>query len=624
MTMRNRTLGLVLSSTFLAAPMTFGKTYKYPKVYPFVPFTTAEVHNAVERMSEDSNYLSNFNDIISQDLSKAQTKTKPWTSTYWPLNKGLIADPYETTFVGYYVERGFFSWTKNYRTFKGRKNGILKNIDKYSSEQLNMLAPSEKYDLLLGDKSFDLTNRLWDYMHKWGSQKEHGFLSHLALVGEDALEIAKDMVNKKWYDTIDAAFADAYQLRGSLAVDKALELVKTGKYQDVESAMSEAIQIATDESQNYVLEKKNKYMAFWEGICHGWATAAGIIPRPRKTIQFSLPDGRSIKFYPTDVKALVSLLWANSLIQDNKNIDKVSGKNIGGGVIMQGYRCNLKNAKKDIWGRVYDSSPDPFAGDLKPRCIGVHPAIWHLSLVNIIGKQGRSFIVERKVSEEVDNHPMYSYRMKYFNPNTGKYRTKMKHNIVEIDNNDQFKQFRNPKAKYIVGVDTKMTYIDWKRPQRFFKDSESMDETTDKKMYYDLELDANYNIIGGQWRAVRTSRVKKAHNRYHRNATQSKKGTNNQPDFFWVITKNWKPFFSELTDLDSWSDTSKAPPKSWLSAALGVHKFIYHKKYMYGTGQKCKVFHKRTGKMKEVSCEFEEPRPQPLLNVVNKLIELSQ
>jgi len=209
---------------------------------------------------------------------------------------------------------------------------------------------------------------------------------------------------------------------------------------------------------------------------------------------------------------------------------------------------------------------------------------------------------------------MYRYSMKYFNPNNGKLYTNIDKNIVEANNKDQFQDFRNPNTKYVVGVVTWMTYIDWKRPSRYLRDSESNDKTDTQKMYYDLELDKDYNIIGGQWRAKKVGRDTKGDNLNHK-----------QPDFFWAITKDWKPFFGKVDNVAKWEDTSKAPPASWKKLAKEAHEFIYHKKYEYGTGQKCTVYHKtQRGKKREVSCEYEEPQPQPFINVVNILIELAK
>jgi hypothetical protein len=606
-------IAITLSTVTAINTASAGRTYSYPKIYPFAPFATSKIHDDVKRISENENAIINLGDINDKNLSKRKTKIQPWTSTYWPLNKGLIADPYEGTFVGYTMELGTISWTRNYNKFSRRLNGILKNIDKYNSKSLNFLAPSEKYDLLLGDKTFDLTNRLWDYTQKWGNKKEFGFLTNLDIAGEGVLAAAQSMVDFGWYETVDDAFANAWQIQGTLAVDEAIRLVRSGQYSTVKDAMPEASRNMIANSNNFVLEKKNNMIAIWEGICHGWSTAAGIIARPRKTISFQLPDNRSIKFYPSDIKALVSLLWANSMIQDNVNILQSTGKNIGGGVLMQGNRCNLNSPKKDHWGRYYDNKADPFSKDRLPRCVGVHPAIWHLGLVNIIGDQGRSFIVERKVDKEVDNHPMSSYKMTYFNPNTGKSNKRMFKNMVRIDKSDQFRQLRNKDARYIIGVETTMFYLDWTRPNRKFYDSEKEDEMVDKKMYYDLELDGSYNIIGGQWRAVKKG-----------TPTRRGRGNHNQPDFFWVITKKWKDFFKVDTELDPWTDSTQAPPASWTKAALEANDFKYKKNYYYGTVQKCRMINRKTGKSVYVNCEYEDPKPQPLLEVVNKMIELSQ
>ncbi|MDH5415237.1 MAG: hypothetical protein OEW87_13960, partial [Flavobacteriaceae bacterium] len=611
-------ISLTKKTTLLAITILLGFTTNttaktYPEIYPYIPFKTSNIISSVKKISEDEQPVLNFNEIIEQSLSRAQTKEKPWTSSFWPLNKGLIADSYESSFFGYYFERGSISWTRNYNVFQKRKNGVLQNIDRLTEGQLATLAPSEKYDILMGDYNFDLTNRLWDFMQKWGNRKEHSFLSNLMLVGNDALDIAQKMVANGWYNTTDEAFLDAFQLRGTLAVEIALNMVKSGAYNSVEDAMPEAIEVAMEESRHYVLEKRNNLMAWWEGICHGWATAAGNVKRPRKAVDFTLPDGRRLRFYPSDIKGLISLLWANSLVQDLKFVNPETKEESGGGVISEGMRCNLKNPGVDQWGRLYDNQPDPFSGGLNPRCVGVHPAIWHLSLVNLIGKQGRSFVVDRKVGEEVDNHPMWSYKMYYFHPYTGRFSKDIKKLIAPIDRNDYFRSFRNPDAKYLIGVKTYMTYIDWARPKRFLTDHEKYDKIKTKDMFYDLELDEDYNIIGGQWRAsvYQDNDVDKF------DTFDNGDLNHNQPDFLWVISKNHKKFFKADPDLEEWSDKTVTPPASWRNAALDAQSFIYHEKYSYGTGRKCNMYDSRTGKKRVVSCEFEVPKPQPLVDVIN-------
>jgi len=83
-------LGMVLTSQMVSA-----KVHKYPAIYPFVPMDTNEIYSDVENVTENKRFEKNFLNIVNDGLSKARTKTKPWTSTYWPMSKGLIADPYE-------------------------------------------------------------------------------------------------------------------------------------------------------------------------------------------------------------------------------------------------------------------------------------------------------------------------------------------------------------------------------------------------------------------------------------------------------------------------------------------------------------------------------------------------
>lgn len=614
---------------------------EYPEIYPFVPVETEYIYSEVKRMAEETP-IKNFVKIHKEGLYQGKTKDKPWTSTFWPLNRGLIADSYSNSSLSYYNPFKVFSWTNNRNRYRDRKLNFHDKVDQLDSDDLAKLAPSEKYDLLLGDKSFDLTNRLWSYMQAWGSMKEYGYLHTIDKVGGESVARANELINLGWQNqegnplTFDEAFVLAVQQRGGLAEFFAQKMVDAGEASNLQAALPAATEKALAERDNYVIKKKNTYMATWEGICHGWATAAGNLPRPRKAVTFKLPDGRDLKFYPEDIKGLISLMWANSTIQDGKFLNK-EGKNIGGGIIMQGLRCNEKKPRKDEWGRYYDHRPDAFSKKLEPRCVGVHPAIWHLGLVNIIGKQGRSFIVERKIKAAVDNHPMWSYKMEYFNPYTGVYSEKLEDVYMPFsEKHDQFAKFRNPETRFIVGVKTEMVYLDWARPKRRDTNSEEDDCEVAKSMLYDLELDANGNIIGGQWRTTEVGKGGRSRRASRRSAhARTKERLNhNQPDFFWVVTKDWKPFFQEeqtvwingaTKQLEPWSDTSSVPPAEWKTLAKGgPHAFVYQQTHDYGWNEKCQLEHEDTHELVYVPCEYKINKPQPMIRVVNKLIELSQ
>lgn len=595
---------------------------KYPDIYPYVPIDSNYISERIKILSEDENAVLNFYDIVDKKLTKGKSKQKPWTSTYWPLNQGLVANPYADNIFKAYNPFRLFSWTFNHKKLVKRQDKVHKNIDELTNEELDRLAPSEKYDLLLGDKDFDLTNRLVDYMQRWGSKKEFGNLTRLDKVGGGAYQYALNLMDQNG-QSFDDVWPQAQGYLGGLTEKFATDLVEQGKYNSIANALGEGKRIALSQENNYVLEEKNSYMATWEGICHGWSLASGNMPRPRKIVTFNLEDGRKLRFFPEDIKGLLSLLWANSVIQDARWFND-KGQAQGGGVLMEGLRCNQKNPAKDKWGRLYDDAPDAYSGKLEPRCVGVHPALWHLALTNVIGKQGRSFVVERKVKAAVDNHPLYKYEFEYFNPYTGKYSDNINEVIERINDKDVFRKFRSNKAKKIVGVMTTMRYLDWARPTREETDHEDDDAETDIVMLYDLELDEEGNIVGGQWRSVKdgTPRIVRGPRK-----TPGRKGdtlNHRQPDFFWLVTKNWKPYFQETPGLSTWKDKTTTPPQDWTAAASDAHSFEYQETHAFGIYRKCNVFHKDTGERVSVPCEFKINKPQPLMNVMNVLMERSK
>jgi hypothetical protein len=530
----------------------------YPEVYPFIPYETKTVIENTARVTEDPNFIKNVRELDKfRAVELNQFGKRPWGSTYWPLNKGTVADPYNGFGINPLKPAKEVSWETNYSKFNNRREDYHPKIinGELSENDLEKLAPSEKYDLILGDESFDLTNRLWKYAATWGEKKKHGFVS----------QIHWDMAQEYYRDS-------------------------------------------SVNHENYVLKELNSLMALWEGICHGWSTAAGTVPRPEHSFEITLDGknaGKKLKFYPDDIKGLASLFWANSLVQDE--------------IIMEGLRCNEKNPSRDEFGRFYDSKPDAFSKKLEPRCVGVHPAIWHMSTVNLIGKQQRSFIVERKIKSAVDNHPMTGYEIEYFHPDTGKDGSLL-NSIVERRHykDDPFQSARNPEAVKIVGVKFTMKYIDWARPKREERNTPKDDDIVEKKMMYDLELDKNDNIVGGQWRV--TEKGKLFLGRLNVFAE------NNQPDFFWVVPKDFasKPYMQEMKVENKWENLRSVPPKDWKNLAQnGAHSFMYttFPNYPFNV---CKVEPVKGGDIKEVPCTFLTNRPQPMLNVLNKLLELSR
>ena len=105
-------------------------------------------------------------------------------------------------------------------------------------------------------------------------------------------------------------------------------------------------------------EGENYYRTYgtvesWMGICHGWAPASYMERRPEHVVEALAADGQTkIRFFPSDLKALASLLSASGQFE-NRFI---------------GSRCNDKNPPTDVNGRITD-----------PACYGENSGTWHLS-----------------------------------------------------------------------------------------------------------------------------------------------------------------------------------------------------------------------------------------------------
>ena len=508
-------------------------------IYPFKPLLTTDIQSRVERLTENKEFLWDMREMNRRGLTSKNTNKQPWGGSFWPLFQGQIANTYsdkgETIFESIFTPGRSVSWKNNLRKFEKRAQKELPKVYSFSEKELADMAPSEKYDILMGDTSFDLTKRIWAFQERWGSGKKWNFLSSIDLPA------------------------------------------------------------------GYRIPEGNSFMALWEGICHGWAVAAGHTARPSHTVWVTLPNGKKMPFFPNDIKALISLMWANSNVQDN--------------VISEGLRCNDKSPKKDKYGRYIDTKLDRNDTELLPRCADVHPAVYHASIVNILGIEGRSFVADVHAKASVANQPVSGYEYVYFNPDSGK-DGGYEQSLISVANykDDPFKASRNPETKFIVGVNMKLKYVDWEMPKVRETNFPSDDKISDIEFNYDLELNADHKIIGGQWRVRKNGKPGLF------------KGSTDQPDFFWVVPRDYKKYFEPVAGLPTW-DFSKStlPPKEFAPVAKSAHAFVYNVTREFGFAEKCDVLPLKdtNGKAMKVPCEFKYPRPQPLINVVNTLLEQS-
>ena len=261
----------------------------------------------------------------------------------------------------------------------------------------------------------------------------------------------------------------------------------------------------------------------WFGLCHGWAPASFMLPRPARAVTVKAADGRDLEFTPSDIKALATLLWANA----------------GARTRFVGGRCNDKTPGRDDGNR-----------ETNPDCFDTNPATWHLAAVNQLGVAKRSFVMDASAGYEVWNQPVHGYRYAYINPVTGKSGLKLSDARVRLADyaNDPFRSKRARTAVYVVKIVMTVDYVGENMPTTEKTDSAEFDNHTVVNYSYDLELDRDNEIVGGEW-----------YSSIH-------------PDFLWVPAPGAKAVSVGDAELNRAGDraewkTGEALPASWREAS---------------------------------------------------------
>lgn len=258
----------------------------------------------------------------------------------------------------------------------------------------------------------------------------------------------------------------------------------------------------------------------WSGLCHGLAMASLKFPWPKYSVKLKSADGKYlIKFYPEDIKALGIYHWG---------ADNIPLKKLGG-------RCELVSPRTEASGRIKD-----------PNCRDPNPGAFHLALINRIGVQRKSIIMDSSMDAEVWNYPIVSYNFSFFNPETGSKSFKLKGAMIPLADykSDKFSQYRFMGTEYIVGVEAKIEYLTHKKPTQEDKDPSSYSSLITVFYRYDLELDSNGKIIGGEWY------------------------TNRNPDFIWFPEDNADPKATfDYMISSAWDPSKEVLPTDWVESA---------------------------------------------------------
>lgn len=327
--------------------------------------------------TEGLTFISNMQQIDAQGLTKGAPGFEPWSGSYWPLHKGILANRYASSSFAH--SRNFM---QNYTSFMSRPPSSM-----IASGEINRLSPAEKYELLIGNYDYGLSRYMWN----------------------------KGMKSYQQFGTV----------------------------------------------------------AGWAGICHGWSGATHRVPTsPYKNVTVRDVTGNySITFYPNDIKGLVSYLWAESAPM----------------AAFGGRRCRAGRVEKDFYLRPID-----------PTCLDTNPMTWHLAMVNRVGLNKLSFVMDSSAGSEVWNYPITGYDYHYFDPKTFVPTHNFRQALRPISSlpNDVYKAHRSPKAAYVIGVIMDTFHPALTVPNTGVTNSISTKGIT---FIYDLELDADLNVVGGEW-----------------------------------------------------------------------------------------------------------------------------
>jgi hypothetical protein len=191
-----------------------------------------------------------------------------------------------------------------------------------------------------------------------------------------------------------------------------------------------------------------------------------------RSVVLNTPEGTPVTFFPEDIKALGSLLYAKNQEQ----------------VILLGKRCRSEAL-----------------GLFTNACDETNPATFHRALVNRVGKMKKTFIADVSPSTEVWNYPVLNYKFSFFNVLSDEEDEKVSKDFKEMI------EFFSPKKKgfyksgkrhrrtsYIVGVKAVVHYRDMRPANLLQTDSFLQDKVLEKEYIYDLELDSMFNILGGE------------------------------------------------------------------------------------------------------------------------------
>jgi len=254
-------------------------------------------------------------------------------------------------------------------------------------------------------------------------------------------------------------------------------------------------------------------IADWMGLCDGSAGATAMTAEPvRNIVLKDARYGKDLKFFASDIKALASLLYSEFVVK----------------VPIVGGRCDRENIGS-------------IAPGVAPECESLNPAVWHRALVHLAGERGDVLFIDHTPSREVWNSPIIAYEFRYVSPVSGRETSKLQEALVPLAQvtNDSRRRLRNPETASLVGVSMTISIaggntsaVNGPQPAKAIR----------IHYRYDLEIDAEGTLVGGEW-------LSETH-----------------PDFMWALERGYEPrtIADDVIGVNEWSGSRV--PENWLSA----------------------------------------------------------
>lgn len=265
------------------------------------------------------------------------------------------------------------------------------------------------------------------------------------------------------------------------------------------------------------LDSSGRFPGWW-GICEGSAASSIASEEPVRSITVhSEAYGIDVPFYASDIKGLTSLLWSAF----NKNLRLPE----------MGQQCQDR-------GKIGEVDGD------KPSCFDTNPGSFLMAIHHFVGQGNGKLIFDTDATRVVWNHPATGYKMQFFRPGRASETVGFEDAVLPARDaeGDPRRRLRSPGTVYIVGVNMQLTYGDNEK-QVPLEGAQTRKDTV-MNLNFEVELDAGYGVLGGEWLVAR------------------------HPDLAWVIPDNLRPDTAGDRSLGGGSWDGYSVPASWSQASL--------------------------------------------------------